>query len=285
MIGLQFKLISINSIAHLALKEHHWHFFPGYHFEKDPATDQEVPVSCPASLTPDKLHPIAAASFRDILLNHLRSLFFVVRFYYHFRGWTELMTRLSPTSLHFAHTYPVRVVRSGSPTGGFRWFEADPRPGVEHDLTQVFFHHNPAGYAVDWKNIERAFGIEERAKRQSFDFYICPSVDWTDASSLRIRNFTPGSREELAYLLAEDKDHWKGAMSFWRETMFKGVGPPDHGCIIDEETFARMERLPSTAVGWWVFRPDAFTQPVTWHSVAAIYRNLSAWPGLIMFEL
>ncbi|ROV94742.1 hypothetical protein VMCG_08890 [Cytospora schulzeri] len=57
---------------------------------------------------------------------------------------------------------------------------------------------------------------------------------------------------------------------------------PRHGMIVDAETFERLERAPSTAVGMWLFQPDAFKEPTnvqrSCFDVSAVH------PGLLLFD-
>ncbi|KUI61478.1 hypothetical protein VP1G_08678 [Cytospora mali] len=202
------------------------------------------------SLIPAILHPTAALSFA-IILSRLRSILCVV-------GFRGCMRAVSDQMLwpHFAQTFPLR--RRGSPTGAFDWLESDPRLGVQLDLRRVALDGDPRCVARAWDKLEKAFGVE-RTKAE-------------------VQHPREGSREELAEHLRREAEHWDHMRSFYSTTILE---IQRHG-MIDAEMYERMERLPSTAVGMWLFRADAFKEP---QDIARFCWNLSAVrPGLLLFE-
>jgi hypothetical protein len=58
---------------------------------------------------------------------------------------------------------------------------------------------------------------------------------------------------------------------------------PRHGSLVDAETFARMESAPSTAIGMWLFPPEAFKEPT--HVVQNVFDLSTVRPGLFLFEV
>ena len=131
-------------------------------------------------MTPASLHPVAAASFTDILRNKLHSLLYVVGFRNSTRALGEFPA--PECRFHFAQTFPLR--QRGHPTGAFHWLIADPRPGVESDLRQLPLDADPRDISRRWRQLELAFGITQTQRVTNendlyrFRFYICPSQFW-----------------------------------------------------------------------------------------------------------
>jgi hypothetical protein len=235
--------------------------------------------------TPAMLHPVAAASFTDILGNRLRSVLCVMGFRSHLRGMTDLPVERGGCCSHFAQTFPLH--RRGFPIGGFDWLTTDPRPGVQFDLQHVPFSEDPRRYAEGWKTLEKMFGVAERAEDDGFRFYICPAMAWHGWNGRAGQAGTEGEREELAFHLRVEKESWlEGRIYLYVSGV---LGPdadsriPRHGMLVDAETFEKMESAPSTAIGMWLFPAEAFKKPIdsrqSWFDVSAVL------PGLFLFEV
>lgn len=237
---------------------------------------------------------LRAASFADILrTGRLQSIFYVIRFRSNMRGMAELPT--SPVyRYHFAQTFPFR--RGRSQAGAFEWLEDDPRLGVEFDLCQVPLSGDPRKVAGHWQNLERALGVE---RKRSFDadgkdggnvnddnvrFYVCPSLGWPDFKCWP----GPGKpilQTTLAEHLQEEAFAWDKERQFISDMFLlpSDMMVPRHGQLVDAETFEKMERAPSTAVGMWVFPVHAFKEPTV---IRKNCFDLSATrPGLILFDV
>ena len=221
-------------------------------------------------LTPDMLHPTAAASFADILGRRLRSLLCLVRFRNPTRGMGDFPLG-GGWRFHFAQTFPLR--RRGHQTGSFHWLPADPRPGVELDLRQVAVSDNPHILLQGWRDLERGFGVTTARCR----VYVCPSLDWP-TEHMRRRDGTASldsrwqeeadaettwSRDELAQHLEFEAEDWIKAR--WYPTNLMGGSYPLRKYCCDSpqerDVFEVMEKLPCTAVGLWLFPAEAFPQP------------------------
>ncbi|KAH6641879.1 hypothetical protein F5144DRAFT_482231 [Chaetomium tenue] len=277
-------------VAHLALGE----AYPYQLFER--ATGLSQPR---VHLTPETLHPVATASFSDILRSQLRSLFFVIGFRFDTRGMGS--TPATNWRFHFAQTFPLH--RRGNPVGRFHWFGADPRPGLELDLLQVPFNSDPRGLLEGWRRLESAFGItqEHRIAQEKqpngFRLYICPTHRWPSYSVLMASGITTfggpedgeeqevWSRDELAkHLEFEDEDWLRDRVQLTR--IFRGPTIlPKYAYNYPEarKTLELMEKLPCTAVGMWLFPADAFkefTCPEFFSFNVAGVR-----PGLFLFEV
>ncbi|KAH6840636.1 hypothetical protein B0I37DRAFT_219690 [Chaetomium sp. MPI-CAGE-AT-0009] len=238
-----------------------------------------------ARLTPAVLHPAAATSFADILRRSLRSVLCITNFRSRLRGMGEFPT--SKWHYHFAHTFPL--FRRGHGAGSFHWFDTDPRPGVEIDLRQLPLQDDPRPLPQAWEQLEQAFGIteEQRAARDShgggggFRFYICPTVSWP----AQFETPTPveeGSREELAGHLRFEIYAWLRERRYISLTT-PGYMIPKHGTMIDAETFERMEKAPSLAIGMWLFPPEAFKRPTILRR--SCFNVSAVRPGLFLFEV
>ncbi len=243
-------------------------------------------------LTPETVHPIAATSFTEILHYKLRSVLCTIHFRHPTRGLGESLVQ--QWRYHFAQTFPLR--RRGNPTGAFHWLTADPRPGVTIDLRQVPFDTDPRFIWEGWCDLERAWGITRaqqtarQKNRDGFRFYICPSQHWPEDD----RTGTVGvddemeelwSRDELAqYLQFEDKD-WAEERSWTARTAGLGGKLPKYGYHSpeDAEMLERMERLPCTAVGMWLFPVEVFKDPFIPRRFCFDVRD--ARPGLFLFEV
>lgn len=194
---------------------------------------------------------------------------------------------------HYAQNFPL--CRKGAPTGNFLWFASDPRPGVALDLREVGLHDHIPTLARAWKELEKAFGIEERSPDDRFRIYVCPSVDWP-----RHRNprdlpedevaTSEGLRQALAIHLREEDREWDRGRAVWDDLVasvfhVSDQTTPRHGLVGDAETFEMMERLPCTAFGLWLFPIEVFKEPI--RSEGSNRFNLQAYPppGLFLFEV
>jgi hypothetical protein len=252
-----------------------------------------------AHLTPATLHPTAAASFGDILRCKLRSLFFVIGFRCRTRGMGLSLAK--NWRFHFAQTFPLR--RRGHAASGFHWFEADPRPGLELDLFQLPLSDDPREISQGWRRLESAFGItqEQRTARENHDdgfrFYICPTHDWPPSMIMRRADGTAidlgvkkeegeeWTRDDLAHHLKDEAENW--ATTREKLTSMSG-GPgmfPKYAYTSPEatETLELMERLPCTAVGMWLFPPDAFKEFATLSMFS--FNVTGIRPGLFLFDV
>jgi hypothetical protein len=237
--------------------------------------------------TPSMLHPVAAAQFTDMLRHTLRTVLCVLPLRHEMRGLPETWTPPSGTAMryHFAQTLPLR--RRGLATGAFDWFDSDPREGVEFDLGQVSLLGDPLALARGWEKLERAFGVGERAGTEAFPFHICTTLNWSLKSRSMDRE-PARSRAHLAMHLREEAEDWLAKREFAAELgrLDGGRGEviPRHGTVVDAETFERLERVPVTAVGMWVFPPEAFVK----ECVSTQFRMFDVSetrPGLLLFDV
>lgn len=219
------------------------------------------------------------------------------------RGLSEFPS--SPEYLyHFAQTFPLARPRAIA-DGALHWLETDPRPGVEIDLRQVPLAFDPRELASAWKRLEQAFGIttEEQAAQDKARIgrrlYICPVLDWpwdaeNHATARPNEPATPlgdgerhGPRAELARFLRKEDEDWLAARKWLSNIFARSLGPaplmPRHGRRMDAETFGRMERLPCTAVGMWLFPLEAFKKPTIVQR--SCFDLSAARPGLMLFEV
>ncbi|KAK3901058.1 hypothetical protein C8A05DRAFT_45206 [Staphylotrichum tortipilum] len=275
--------------------------------------DWLVAGSLPFDLTPDHLHPTAAASFTDMLQRTLRSVLFVIGFrdgYY--RGLGEFPSSKVYT-FHFAQTLPL--TRREEPAGAFHWLDVDPRPGVEIDIRQLPLGEDPLLLVLGWKQLERAFGITRAAEQQPGGcdmagdveprLYVCPRLTWPKhgrEEQLRINRrggmptveengeegVEPGPRAELARHLREEAAEWQHRRTWLHETYSRIFNcpimmMPKQGYLLDTETSESMERLPCTAIGLWLFPAEAFKQPT--YSPRLLFDLSPARPGLFLFEV
>jgi hypothetical protein len=159
--------------------------------------------------------------------------------------------------------------------------------GVELDLPRLPSTGDPRRFSHYWTELEKAFGISERAKHDGFRLYLCPSLGWPD-----FQTEVPGqegSREELAqHLLHEQADWLFIRRDIWNITskIIPGCRVfPRHGPFVDAETFEMMEKAPSTAIGMWLFPPEAFGEPNSIYLPKCIFDMSAARPGLFLFEV
>lgn len=244
-------------------------------------------------MTPASLHPLAAASFADILRSRLRSVLCRTGFRHNRRGMGEFTVE----RYHFAQTFPL--CRRGNSTGTFLWLKSDPRPGLEFDLRQVRPEHQIPPLVKAWQALEKAFGIEERSPDDRFRMYVCPSLDWPtrrDWSQPHWEDLPAEKwRTALALHLRQEADAWdgtRGDLDFWiRSLRYRSLPilamptpTPRHGTQVDAETFEMMERTPCTAIALWLFPIEVFSDPV---SAGRNNFDLSANspPGLFLFEV
>ncbi len=289
---------SDHRISHLAICEEYRHIlFEDYsdHWGEDEDDDEDEQASL---LTPSMVHPVAAASFTNILRSRLRSVLCVVHFRDQMRGIPEVPTGTGMRH-HFAQALPLR--RRGLAAGAFDWLETDPRPAVDVDLKQISLSRDPRPLAHGWKKLEKAFGIRERAKDSDFRLFICPTLRWSPRHILPPgQSFAPGqpypppkwSRVELAQHLREEAKDWltKRQLADRLLSFLTQVGPftgirniPRHGVMVDAETFEMWERTPTTAVGMWLFPAEAFKESKNVRS--NLFDVSDVRPGLVLFEL
>ncbi|KAH6844720.1 hypothetical protein B0I37DRAFT_327466 [Chaetomium sp. MPI-CAGE-AT-0009] len=242
-------------------------------------------------LTPARLHPVAAASFTDILRNKLQSLLCIIGF----RNFRTRALGEFPAPgwrFHFPQTFPLR--RRGNPTGVFHWLTADPRPGVEIDLRQVPLNTDPREISRGWSELEHAFGITQtqRAARENnpdgFRFYICPAQFWhahegTATIGAEEEQEDVWSRDNLARFLKYEAENWLSERERFGGIL--GSTWPKYGYQSreDAEMLEVMEKLPCTAIGMWLFPAEVFKEPTNSQRVCFDVRT--ARPGLFLFEV
>lgn len=244
-------------------------------------------------LTPRSLRiPAAAASFAETLGQKLRSVFCLIDFQCSTRGMSALAWNASTTGWrqHFAQTFPLH--RHGRPAGGFAWLAADPRPGVELDLRQLPLGESPQALAHGWRQLPRAFGVAAPQLR----VYICPAQPWPTDALLCNNNLGPGSMyfsptAAWEKIEAAGRAPWSRARletnlrfeaALWRQSR-NGIGDSGYFCESPEEeaVFEAMEKVPCTAIGWWLFPAEAL-QPVDDRGVSF---RASVRPGLFLFDV
>ena len=240
-------------------------------------------------LTPETVHQVGATSFREILHYKLRSVLCTVHFRHATRGLGEFL--VARWRYHFAQTFPLR--RRGPSIGAFRWLTADPRPGVSIDLRQVPFDIDPRFICRGWCELERAWGITEaqRTARKNraggFRFYICPTQYWpkdnrTGTVAAEDETEELWSRDELAQYLQFEVEEWDEERTWMAGHDGKlpkyGYQSPE-----DTEMLERMEKLPCTAIGMWLFPAEAFKDPFIPRRFCFDLRE--ARPGLFLFEV
>lgn len=267
-------------------------------------SDQNNGRSTLLTWIPDNLHHAAAASFAEILrTGKLRSVLFIQPFRDRVRGMAELPT--SPVyRYHFAQTFPF--YRRDLHPATFDWLEKDPRKGVEHDLSQVPLGNDPRLLAKDWHLLEDLIGVKRGIDMDAdeqyeggdnvgkFRLYICPTLTWRSAMSLRSPDDPQPTSEEqradFAEYLQEEAIEWRSSRQFIFDTF--SLAPetrlprlprlPRHGRVVDAETFEAMERAPSTTVGMWLFPAHAFKEPTIPRK--SCFDLSGTHPGLILFE-
>ncbi|KAK3291058.1 uncharacterized protein B0H64DRAFT_349857 [Chaetomium fimeti] len=232
-------------------------------------------------LTPASLHPVAAASFTEILRNKLHSLLQVIHFRNSKRGLGEFPA--PGWNFHFAQTFPL--CRRGNPIGSFHWLPADPRPGIEIDLRQVPLGVDPRDSWRGWCQLEHAFGIAQRATGgkdgNKSRFYICPTQFWPDTADTQEQQEEVWSRGELVQFLDREAESWLQERQFFAGIY--GSTPPKYGYESETEMLEAMEKLPCTAIGMWLFPPEAFKEPTNPQRVCFDVRTTR--PGLFLFEV
>ncbi len=251
-----------------------------------------------AFLDPRSLRsPVGAVSFAEILGQKLRSVFCLFDFQCSTRGMSPLPTGVFPAA-HFAQTFPLH--RRGRPLGGLAWLAADPRPGVELDLRQLPLSVSPQAVAHGWALLQRAFGVTNPDLR----VYICPAQHWpldnmglvptmpTIDDSASMTGWERAEAEARAvWTRAELESHLQYEAALWeqnRNIRYWVSGDialqhPKYRCESPEEKeiFEAMEKVPCTAVGWWLFSAEAL-QPVD--SQGLTFRA-AVRPGLFLFDV
>ncbi len=144
-------------------------------------------------------------------------------------------------------------------------------------------------------------------------FYVCPSILWPEYEREEVRRqireppphlmpfrafpapqLLEGEdeeadqpRSELKRHLREEDERWQKDRSAFHEAI--RVNSPDarmvpkQGSLMDAEAFERMERLPCTAIGLWLFPAEAFGEPT---DVKQVVFDMSAVkPGLFLFDV
>ncbi|KAK4150792.1 hypothetical protein C8A00DRAFT_36580 [Chaetomidium leptoderma] len=201
-----------------------------------------------------------------------------------------------------------RPYRRDHPAGAFHWLKADPRPGVEIDIRQLPLGQDPRRLARDWKQLEQVFGITRPTEQQhqqqaardkagtaGLRLYVCPRISWPKTATQpqereeeeEEEEEEEGPRAELARHLREEADDWQHNRTWLHEALLRSCPHsrmmPRQGYMLDAETFERMERLPCTALGMWLFPAEALKEPTI---VQRLYFDVSAVrPGLFLFEV
>ena len=150
--------------------------------------------------------------------------------------------------------------------------------------------------------------------------YICPRIDWPSDSREEVRRlYGPPStaalqryphlpppaaweaeqegrpRAELARHLREEADDWLRDRTAVRDGMVRFFRYPEatpvmprQGYTADAEEFERMERLPCTAVGMWLFPAEAFKEGAVVPRRQFCFGLAAAEevrPGLLLFDV
>lgn len=255
-----------------------WISQPASQYNPSDLFDLDIP-----RLAPERLHPAAAESFADILRTKLRSVLCVSTFQSSMRGIGQPPGAPS-CAYHFAQTFPLR--RRGLAVGALEWFETDPRWGVEFDLLHVPLTTDPRRIARCWEKMEASFGINQRPKDDAFRFYICPSLYWPGMNQMLGQTGQPDDRprEGIARHLREEAEEWlvKRQRLLNLSTDPDATLLPREGSLLDAERFEKMETVPSTAIGMWVFPPEAFKEGVAGDN---IFDVSATRPGLLLFDL
>lgn len=110
-------------------------------------------------------HPVAVASFVDILCTKLRSLWCVEPLQRNSRACYPSSPEPAGRLAHVAETCPLRPRFRKLDRGatGFDWLERDPRPAVEPDLRQLTFRNDPRRFLHTWRNLEASLGVRRPA--------------------------------------------------------------------------------------------------------------------------
>ncbi len=246
---------------------------------------------------PAPIHPTAAASFADILRHKLRSLFLTLNSFETSRAQrSSYVLPQAQQRCHFAQTLPLG--RAGHAAGAFRWLDADPRPGVELDISKVWTTDNPATLAQAWGQLERGFGITEadRAAREQaahggLELHFCLVQRWHFPQN-EVEDVW--SREALARRFQYDVSHW---YAFTKGGRGEGNGPDErlqayHGSKgqMDQgppEGAGAEMSVPRDAIGMWIVPGQALKVPEEQpHDVFTLLQvTCGTRPRLLLFEV
>ncbi|THV51970.1 hypothetical protein BGAL_0093g00140 [Botrytis galanthina] len=233
-------------------------------------------------------HPVAIASLVDILSTKLRSLWCVEKLLCNSRIYDNMGPRMGRP--HLSETCPIMpsMKQMGRSSISFKRWESDPRP-IQPDLKQLAFWRDPRRFYHSWCVLEGILGVRHRS---AFNFYVCvttqlpPLQEWGEdveqhvSTKLGVRQMVDRHREkELA--------QWEESLEFFMNLNMK---IPKHGFLRDEESYKKLEKNPSTAIGMWIFTGKAFGE-VNRENMCDVYGRfkehfeVSEVPGLVVFDI
>ncbi|KAK7934941.1 hypothetical protein PG985_000436 [Apiospora marii] len=254
-------------------------------------------------------HPVATASFVEILSTKIRSLWCVERL--HCNSRVCYPSPPQPGRLvDVVETCPLRPSFERLDRGGsinFDWLERDPRPAVKSDLKHLTFQKDPRRFLHSWRNLEESLGVQ-RPAGSPFRFSVC------------VTSKMPGLRNEFDQValyyspVTKRKLRQQVHRRLWQESYDRTARSPESRTDRSPETcdykrpVLELGRLPvvgqgfteregqgaATALGMWVFAGDAFGAVDEGH-VEDTYRvgryddsvtfSVSELPGLVLFDV
>ncbi|KAK8035206.1 hypothetical protein PG993_010201 [Apiospora rasikravindrae] len=214
-------------------------------------------------------HPVATASFVDILSTKLRSLWCVEQLRANSRVcyvWPPQLGRMA----HVAETCPLlpHLDKLGRSCVDFDWLEHDPRP-VQPDLEQLPFDKDPRRFYYNWRCLEDSLGVIRRqTASHPFHFYVCvanqvPRFEQIDEEGKAMAR-SPLTKSAVRQQV--HRERWSEAIE-WEATsrpdvrcLGHGQAVPDPGSLLEEGRRKQRERGATTALGMWIFPAEAFGQ-------------------------
>ncbi|KAK8063968.1 hypothetical protein PG996_008620 [Apiospora saccharicola] len=248
-------------------------------------------------------HPVATASFVEILSTKLRSLWCVESL-----EWNSRVYYPSPPPepepgrlADVLEACPLRPCfgNLAQSSVSFDWLERDPRPAVGPDLPKLTFRKDPRRFLHSWRNLEESLGVRRPAD-SAFRFYVA-------VANAMLGEITSPEQWILyghptTNLRVRQQVHrrlWQESYDRQARSAFDRLDPrpaPEHGRFPEDgQGFKEREgQGAATALGMWMFPGDAFgsiddcdvggVYSVPNHDTSTPF-SVPGLPGLVVFDI
>ncbi|PQE24955.1 pectinesterase precursor protein [Rutstroemia sp. NJR-2017a WRK4] len=241
-------------------------------------------------------HPIAKASFVDILSTKLRSLWCLEqllgksRFY----GPSPTDFRFGAKGLpHILTACPLvpPLNKIGRSYIGFDYLESDPR-FVQEDLKSLFFMNDPRRFYREWCTLEKSLGVKRTG---AFSYNICittemhPLNEWEEDHLEDHISTKLGVHQMIERNHENEAEAWPRVLKFWGLDSLDWNDPSSLGRRFNKKVDDHAQSLENgtTTIGMWVFPGDAFEKEnssIEYDKCKQVF-HVAEPPSLVVFDI
>ncbi|PQE04505.1 pectinesterase precursor protein [Rutstroemia sp. NJR-2017a BVV2] len=240
-------------------------------------------------------HPIAAASFVDILNTKLRSLWCLEQLLGKSRVYGPI-----PADLRFGAKGPPHILTTcplvppvskiGRSYIGFDYIESDPR-SVQEDLKFMSFMLDPRRFYRKWCALEESLGVQRTG---AFSFKVCITTEMYPLEEWEEDDLEDHVSTRLGVRQVVERNHQIEAEAWPRVIKFWGSDWPDwndssYGRVLNKKSddHAQSPENGTTTIGMWVFPGDAFEKEnssIQYDRCKQVFQ-VAETPGLVVFDI